>query len=66
MYAYVEYKRINKIKELGDAISIFPSYRQGSVTNLGNATSSASSGGDIDVSFYTSLVDGTTLYYTLE
>ena len=50
----------------GDAISIFPSYRQGSVTNLGNATSSASSGGDIDVSFYTSLVDGTTLYYTLE
>jgi hypothetical protein len=50
----------------GDAISIFPSYRQGSVTNLGNATPSASSGGIIDVSFYTTLVDGTTLYYTLE
>ena len=50
----------------GDAISIFPSYRQGSVTNLGNATPSSSSGGNIDVSFYTTLVDGTTLYYTLE
>jgi len=50
----------------GDAISIFPSYRQGSVTNLGTTTSSASSGGNIDVSFYTTLVDGTTLYYTLE
>jgi plastocyanin len=50
----------------GDAISIFPSYRQGSVTNLGTTTASASSGGNIDVSFYTTLVDGTTLYYTLE
>ena len=50
----------------GDAISIFPSYRQGSVTNLGTTTSSASSGGNIDISFYTTLVDGTTLYYTLE
>ena len=50
----------------GDAISIFPSYRRFAVTNQGNATPSASSGGNIDVSFYTTLVDGTTLYYTLE
>jgi len=50
----------------GDAISIFPSYRLGSVTNVGNVTTSAISGGAIDISFYTSVTDGTTLYYTLE
>ena len=50
----------------GDAISIFSSYRLGSVTNIGSVTSSASSGNAIDISFYTSVTDGTTLYYTLE
>jgi hypothetical protein len=50
----------------GDAISIFPSYRRQGVTNTGNVTASASSGGNIDISFFTTLTDGTTLYYTLE
>jgi hypothetical protein len=50
----------------GDAISIFPSYRRSAITNVGTVTPSASVGGNIDISFYTSLPDGTSLYYTLE
>ena len=51
----------------GDAISIFPSYRRNAVTNQGNISTTATvPGGNIDISFYTTLVDGTTLYYTLE
>jgi hypothetical protein len=51
----------------GDAISIFPSYRRNAVTNQGNISTTATiPGGNIDISYYTTLVDGTTLYYTLE
>jgi hypothetical protein len=50
----------------GDAITIFSSYRRTTVTTQGVVTANASSGGNIDISFFTSLSDGTTLYYTLE
>jgi hypothetical protein len=50
----------------GDAITIFSSYRRTTVTTQGIVTANASSGGNIDISFFTSLSDGTTLYYTLE
>ena len=51
----------------GDAISIFPSYRRNAVTNQGNiSTTSATPGSNIDISYFTTLLDGTTLYYTLE
>jgi hypothetical protein len=51
----------------GDAISIFPSYRRNAITNQGNiSTTSATPGSNIDISYFTTLLDGTTLYYTLE
>ena len=49
-----------------DSISVFTSLRRSTVTNLSQTTANAVSGQAIDVSFFTSVFDGTSLYYTLE
>lgn len=49
-----------------DSISVFTSYRLGSVTNFVSGPGSLVSGNTGTVMFTTSITDGTTLYYTLE
>lgn len=49
-----------------DSISVFTSYRLGSVTNFVSGPGTLVSGNTGTVMFTTSITDGTTLYYTLE
>ncbi len=49
-----------------DSMSVFTSYRLGSVTNFVSGPGTLVSGNTGTVMFTTSITDGTTLYYTLE
>ena len=49
-----------------NSISVFVSYRIGNITNSFTTTTTAVAGGSILGAFATTLVDGTTLYYTVE
>ena len=59
---YVSYANASN----GDAIAVFPSYRRTAVTTLYASTSSAVAQGSIQAAFNTTIIDGSTLYYTLE
>ena len=59
---YVSYANASN----GDAIAVFPSYRRTAVTTPYASTSSAVAQGSIQAAFNTTIIDGSTLYYTLE
>jgi hypothetical protein len=59
---YVSYANASN----GDAMAIFPSYRRTAVTTPYASTSSAVAQGSIQAAFNTTIIDGSTLYYTLE
>jgi hypothetical protein len=59
---YVSYANASN----GNAIAVFPSYRRTAVTTPFASTSSAVAQGSIQAAFTTTVIDGSTLYYTLE